>query len=53
MIAAAGDFRDLIQQRLQDIDNPAITGPLMQSLESHRSVIQPRSITLYFRKSDG
>ena len=52
VIAAAGDFRDLIQQRLQDIDNPAIIGPLMQSLESHRSVIQPRSITLYFRKSE-
>ena len=52
VIAAAGDFRDLIQQRLQDIDNPAIMGPLMQSLESRRSVIQPRSITLYFRKSE-
>ena len=52
MIAAAGDFRDLIQQRLQDIDNPAIMGPLMQSLESRRSVILPRSITLYFRKSE-
>lgn len=51
VIAAAGDFRDLIQQRLQDIDNPAIMEPLMQSLELRRSVIQPRSITLYFRKS--
>ena len=46
MTAAAGDFRDRIQQRLQDIDNPAIMGQLMQSLESRRS------ITLYFRKSE-
>ena len=52
VIAAAGNFRNLIQQRLQDIDNPAIIAPLMQALETRHSVIQTRSVTLYFRKSD-
>lgn len=51
VIAAAGQYRHLIQQRLDDIDNPHIARSLAEALREGRSVIGKRDVTLYFRKT--
>lgn len=51
VIAAAGHYRHLIQQRLDEIDNPHIAQSLAEALREGRSVIGKRDVTLYFRKT--
>lgn len=51
IIAAAGQFRHLIQKSLQEIGDEFIVGQLTQALETRQSIIQPHSATLYFCKS--
>ena len=51
VIAAAGQFRHLIQHRLTDIGDARIVGQLQEALSTHQSVVRSHSITLYFRKT--
>ena len=51
VIAAAGQYRHLIQHRLADIDNTHISQSLATALRYGQSIIGSRDITLYFRKS--
>ena len=51
IIAAAGNFRHLIQRRLSDIDDARIVQQLSLALEKKQNIIQPHCITLYFQKT--
>lgn len=51
IIAAAGQFRHLIQHRLNEIDDPRIVGALTEALEQRRNLIESRNVTLYFAKT--
>lgn len=51
IIAAAGQFRSLIQRRLSEIDDPRIVGQLTTALKERRSLIEARNLTLYFAKT--
>ena len=51
VIAAAGRYSHLIQQRLEEIDNLHIAQSLNQALRNHYSTVGSRDITLYFRKN--
>lgn len=52
VIAAAGHFSHLIQRRLSEIDDSWIVSQLTDALQSGRNQIHPRSMALYFRKSE-
>ena len=52
VIAAAGHFSHLIQQRLSELDDPWIASQLVAALRDRSSAVHPRSMALYFRKSD-
>ncbi len=51
VIAAAGRYSHLIQQRLEEIDNLHIARSLNHALRNHYSTVGSRDITLYFRKN--
>lgn len=51
VIAAAGQFKHLIQHRLRDITDQHIVTQLTKALETKQSIIQPENVTLYFRKT--
>ncbi|WP_412480854.1 EAL domain-containing protein [Azonexus sp. IMCC34839] len=51
VIAAAGNYRHLIQHRLTDIDNRHILDCLTRALNEKRGIIGQREVTLYFRKA--
>jgi diguanylate cyclase (GGDEF)-like protein len=51
VIAAAGQYRHLIQHQLSEIDNPHISQSLSTALRSGQSLIGHRDVTLYFRKT--
>ncbi len=51
VIAAAGRYSHLIQQRLEEIDNLHIARSLNQALRNHHSTVGSRDITLYFRRN--
>ena len=52
VIAAAGHFSHLIQRRLSELDDPWMASQLAGALRDRHSLVHPRSMALYFRKSD-
>ena len=52
VIAAAGHFSHLIQRRLSELDDPWMASQLAGALRDRHSLVHPRSMALYFRKSE-
>ena len=52
VIAAAGRFRHMMQQRLSDLEDRRIAHALADVLVRRHSVVNPHSVVLYFRKSE-
>ena len=52
VIAAAGHFSYLIQRRLSELDDPWIESQLTGALRDRHNLVHPRSMALYFRKSE-
>ncbi|MBL8486376.1 MAG: EAL domain-containing protein [Rhodocyclaceae bacterium] len=52
VIAAAGRFRNMMQQRLSDFEDRRIAYALADVLVRRQSIINPHSVVLYFRKSE-
>ncbi len=52
VIAAAGHFSHLIQRRLSELDDPWIESQLTGALRDRHNLVHPRSMALYFRKSE-
>lgn len=48
VIAAAGPYRGLMNQRVADLEDEHIASCLQQSLEHGQNVVDERSVTLYF-----
>lgn len=51
VIAAAGNYRHLIQHRLAEIDNQHLARSLGHALRNRHSTITEQDVTLYFRKT--
>lgn len=51
VIAAAGNYRHLIQHRLSEIDNQHLARSLGHALRNRHSTITKQDVTLYFRKT--
>src|SRR5574343_227178 len=51
VIAAAGNYRHLIQHSLSEIDNQHLARSLSLALRNRHSTITDQDVTLYFRKS--
>ncbi|HNH35500.1 MAG TPA: EAL domain-containing protein [Rhodocyclaceae bacterium] len=52
VIAAAGRFRHMMQQRLSELEDRRIAHALADVLVRRHSVVNPHSVVLYFRKSE-